>query len=116
VWVTVALQWAVVLLVAVIAWAVFGQPSARSAFAGGAAVALPNMLFALGLILRMRLRGGVSAAVLLGGELGKLALTIALLAVAVKFAQPQPVWLAVLAGVVLAVKAQWLALWVTREM
>ncbi len=88
VWVTVALQWAVVLLVAAATLAGFGATSAGSALAGGAAIALPNTLFAIGLMLR----------------------------VAVKFSLRQPVWPALLAGVVLAVKAQWLALWVTRKM
>lgn len=115
-WWTVALQWAVVLLVAVIAGAGFGQPSATSAFAGGAAVVLPNMLFALWLAVRMRLRGTLSMTALLGGEVVKLVLTITFLVLAVKFGLRQPVWLAILAGMVVAVKAQWLALWVTREM
>ncbi len=115
-WVTVALQWAVVLLVAAATLAGFGATSAGSALAGGAAIALPNTLFAIGLMLRMQLKGGVAATALLGGELVKLMLTIALLLVAVKFSLRQPVWPALLAGVVLAVKAQWLALWVTRKM
>jgi F0F1-type ATP synthase assembly protein I len=99
-----------------IVWVGFDPLSAMSAFAGGTAVALPNTLFALSLVLRMKLRGSISAVTLLGGEVVKLVLTVTLLVLAAKFGLRQPVWLAMIGGVVLAVKAQWLALWVTRKM
>ena len=51
---------------------------------------------------------------MLGGELLKLGMTAALMLALVR-ANPGVMWLALIAGVVGALKAQWLALWVTRK-
>lgn len=110
----VALQWAVVVALAGAAWWVGGSSSARSLLAGGAAVALPNALLAGWLALRLWRGRGTGAAGMLGGELLKLALTVTLLVVAVRALHPVS-WLALIVGVIAAVKAQWLALWFTRN-
>lgn len=109
----VALQWAVVLALAGVAWMLGGTTSAMSLLGGGACVALPNALFAGWLTLRVR-AGGAGAVTMLGGELLKLALTVTLLVMLVK-ASPGVSWIALLVGVIGALKAQWLALWFTRN-
>jgi len=111
----VAVQWAVILFLSGIAWIGFGDVSAQSLLSGGAAVALPNALLALWLTLRLRRAGNVGMAAMLGGELLKLGMTIALLAVVVGALRPQIAWLGLIVGVVAALKAQWLAVWVTRN-
>ena len=111
----IALQWAVVLLLAGIAWVWFGVRSAQSLLLGGAAVALPNALLALWLTLRLYRTGAVGMVSMLAGELLKLGVTIALLVIVVGALKPQVVWLALIIGVVAALKAQWLAVWFTRN-
>ena len=112
---TVALQWAVVLLLAGVAWVAFGAGSAKSLVLGGVAVALPNALLALWLTARLYRVGSVGFVSMLAGELLKLGMTIALLAVVVVALKPQLAWLALIVGVVAALKAQWLAVWFTRN-
>lgn len=111
----VALQWAVVLLLAGIAWVWFGVRDAQSLLLGGAAVALPNALLALWLTLRLHRTGTVGMTSMLAGELLKLGVTIALLVIVVGALKPQVAWLALIIGVVAALKAQWLAVWFTRN-
>jgi ATP synthase protein I len=110
----VALQWAVILALAGVAWLWGGKTSAMSLLSGGASVALPNALLAVWLTLRMRRPGGAGVAALFGGELLKLALTITLLVIVVR-GSPDVSWLALIIGVIGALKAQWLALWFTRN-
>ena len=111
----IAMQWAFVTIFAVAAWLLGGESVARSLFCGGAAVALPNAVLALWLTLRLRSKGAVGAAGMMGGELLKLIFTLgAILLVAVRL-KPELSWLAMLTGVVVALKAQWVALWVTRR-
>lgn len=111
----IALQWALVMIFAGAAWLIFGNSAALSLFSGGAAVALPNAVLALWLTLRLRSKGAVGAAGMMSGELLKLSFTLAgIVLVAVKL-KPELSWLAMLTGVVVALKAQWLALWVTRR-
>lgn len=112
---TVALQWAVILGLAGVAWVWSGEGGARSLFLGGATVALPNTVLALWLTLRVHqgVTSGVVAVMM--GELLKLGATIALLvAVAVRL-KADVSWLALIIGVIAALKAQWLALWFTRR-
>lgn len=109
----VALQWAVVLGVAAVAW-LWGGTRAMSALGGGASVALPNTMLAGWLTLRVYRAGGAGAATMLAGELAKLGMTVALLVLMVK-ASGAVSWLALIAGVIGALKAQWLALWFTRN-
>lgn len=110
-----ALQWAVILSFAVIAWIGFGTAAGQSLLLGGTAVAVPNALLALWLTLRRLRTGTIGAAAMMGGELLKIVLTIALLVICVKALAPQVAWLAMVVGVVAALKAQWLAVWFTRN-
>jgi ATP synthase protein I len=110
----IALQWTVILALAGVAW-LWGAVAARSLLAGGAAVALPNALLAAWLTLRLYRTGAVGMASMLAGELAKLGTTIALLVIAVGALKPEISWLALLVGVVAALKAQWLAVWFTRN-
>jgi len=111
----VALQWAVVLLLAGIAWGWVGIRGAQSLLLGGAAVALPNALLALWLTVRLYRTGTVGMTSMLAGELLKLGMTIALLVIVVGALKSQVAWLALIIGVVAALKAQWLAVWFTRN-
>ena len=111
----IALQWAVILALAAVAWLWKGNVGAVSLFLGGASVALPNSVLAAWLTIRVQRFGGAGIAALLGGELFKLGMTIALL-VAVVRGNPGISWLALIIGLVAALKAQWLALWFTRRM
>ena len=111
----VGLQWAIVLTLAAVAWWVAGANSAISLLGGGVAVALPNTLLALSLWLRVRLIGSLSAATFLFGEIVKIVLTMALLILIAIKLSPSVVWLALIIGVIGALKAQWLVLWVTRR-
>ncbi|MGH8528321.1 MAG: ATP synthase subunit I [Nevskiales bacterium] len=111
---TVALQWGVILSLGAVAWLWRGQTSGLSLLGGGAAVALPNALFALWLTLRMRQAGAGAAAVLVG-EIFKLGMTIGLLLAVIVHLKPELSWLALMVGVIAALKAHWLALWVTRR-
>ncbi|MCG3143327.1 MAG: hypothetical protein HONDAALG_00668 [Gammaproteobacteria bacterium] len=112
---TIALQWAVILILAAAAWPLSGIAGAVSLVLGGAAVAFPNTLLALWLTIRVQRVGSLTTAALLFGELLKLGLTLALLALFVAKFRHTVVWLALIIGVVGALKAQWLALWVTRK-
>lgn len=111
----IALQWALVMIFAGAAWLIGGNSGALSLFAGGAAVALPNAVLALWLTLRLRSKGAVGAAGMMGGELLKLTFTLVAIALVAVRLKPELSWLAMLTGVVVALKAQWLALWVTRR-
>ena len=99
-----------------VAWWLGGAKSAISLLAGGAAVALPNTLLALSLWLRVWLAGSLSAATFLFGEIVKIALTMALLILAAIKLSSSLVWLALIIGVIGALKAQWLGLWITRKL
>jgi ATP synthase protein I len=111
----VALQWAVILGLSLVAWFGFGRLAGLSLLFGGGAVALPNALLALWLTVRLLRAGPVGVVGMLGGELLKLGLTIVLLAVGVSAYRAQIAWIALIVGVVAALKAQWLALWFTRN-
>jgi F0F1-type ATP synthase assembly protein I len=111
----IALQWGVIGVLAGLAWVLGGEKAAGSLFLGGVGVALPNAVLALWLTLRLRQAGTLGVIAMLVGELLKLGLTLALLVcIVVKF-KSDLVWLALIAGVVGALKAQWLALWFTRR-
>jgi ATP synthase protein I len=112
--VALALQWSVILVSSGIAW-FFGDRAAQSLLLGGAAVAVPNALLAAWLTLRLYRRGPVGAAGMLGGELLKLGATIALLVIVVRTLGADVAWMALIVGVVAALKAQWLAVWFTRN-
>ena len=111
----VALQWLVILALAVLAGVLGGWKAASSLFLGGAAVAVPNAILALWLTLRVHGKGTLSVIAMLGGELLKLGLTLALLVIVIVGLKKQAAWLALIVGVIAALKAQWLALWFTRR-
>ena len=109
-WVVVA-QVAAGLFVAGVAWVWTGRPEAgMSALYGALAVAIPAALFVRG-AMRGSQAGNQSAAMLrfFVWELIKLVLTIAFLAVA-PWVVSGLSWLALLAGVVVAMKMYWVAL------
>jgi len=110
----IALQWLTVLILTAAAWGVAGATGAVSLFGGGAAVALANTMLALWLTLRVAKAGALSAAAMLGGEMLKLGLTAALLVIIAVKLKPL-MWIALIVGVIAALKAQWLALWFTRK-
>ena len=105
----VLLQVAATLVVAVIAGILAGKHGAVSAALGGAAIVLPNSLFALRLFAESRKPGGASPAAFFIGEFMKVAATIALLAAAASLYRDMH-WLALIAGLVVALKANLLAL------
>jgi ATP synthase protein I len=99
-------QWGAALLAAAFcAW--FGMNAALSALAGGLAYAVPNSLFALTLMLKSRVQGANPVSFLLG-EGVKIILTVAILGL-INVLLPTVVWPAVIAGLILVVKAQLLA-------
>ena len=91
------------LIVAGIAWFWVGVHAALSAGLGGAAIAVPNLLFALSLWARTR-SGRASVGGFLVGEFIKVAVTLALLVI-VAGAYRELHWLALLAGLFVALKA-----------
>jgi ATP synthase protein I len=105
-WRIVAGQVAVGLLGGAIAAVVFGKPVGWSLLYGAMAVAVPAGVYARALA-RARARGRHGAGVL-GWELIKIALSVALLLAAPK-AVPDLSWAALLAGVILATKMYWVA-------
>ncbi|MDP2133381.1 MAG: ATP synthase subunit I [Sulfuritalea sp.] len=90
-------------LVAALAWFFAGEHAAVSAGLGGAAVVVPNLLFALSLWAAAR-SGRASVARFFVGELIKVAATLALLVI-VAGAYRDLHWLALLAGLIVALKA-----------
>ncbi|MCF8151844.1 MAG: ATP synthase subunit I [Sulfuritalea sp.] len=91
------------ILVAGLAWFFAGQHGAVSAGLGGTVVVIPNLLFALNLWAAAR-SGKASAARFLVGEFIKVAATLALLVI-VAGAYRDLNWLALLAGLLVALKA-----------
>ncbi|MCF8199385.1 MAG: ATP synthase subunit I [Sulfuritalea sp.] len=94
--------------VAGLAWIWAGKHGAISAGLGGAAVVIPNLLFALSLWAAAR-SGRASAAGFLVGEFIKVAATLALLVI-VAGAYRDLHWLALLAGLLVALKANLLVI------
>jgi len=90
-------------LVSGLAWFFAGQHAAVSAGLGGAAVVVPNLFFALSLWAAAR-SGRASVARFFVGELIKVAATLALLVI-VAGAYRDLHWLALLAGLIVALKA-----------
>lgn len=106
----VLLQVVVTIVAAIAAGVVWGGRGAISAAAGGGMCVIPNLLFALRLgSLRFRTARSYSLNFLLG-ELVKLILTFALLAVVVKIYADLH-WPSMLIGLVLASQAMFLAFW-----
>ena len=111
-WVVLAGQAGVGILVAVLAWVMTGQARMGwSAGYGALAVVIPAALFARGLSRQKSAMHGNAALVgFFIWEMVKIALTVAML-----FAAPRLVeglnWLALLAGFVVTMKVYWVAMW-----
>lgn len=94
--VAILVQSVALLLVALIAWLGWGAVHAMSLAAGGAAVVVPNTLFAAGLKLAGRRH---AVATMFGGEFLKVVLSIGGLWAAVKWVKPLS-WGGLIAGLV----------------
>ncbi|MEW5890587.1 MAG: ATP synthase subunit I [Pseudomonadota bacterium] len=104
----VILQIGATLVTAAIAGLLAGPHGAVSAALGGAACFLPNLLFALRLSAASKKPGGAPPAAFFVGEFIKIAATIVLLAMAAILYRDLQ-WLALLAGLIVALKANLLA-------
>ncbi|MSR15275.1 MAG: ATP synthase subunit I [Gammaproteobacteria bacterium] len=113
--ITIALQWASLLTVTVPASLIAGSNGAWSGFLGGVAIALPNAGLAAFLWLKARHVRVLSKASLMLGELVKLLCTLVALYLAARWLGAHAVWPALISGVICALKAQWLAVWFTRN-
>jgi ATP synthase protein I len=97
-------------VVALLAWVIGGLDAAWSALAGSAAYVVPNFLFALRLFLATFRPGGSSAIVFLAGEFLKVGASVGLLWLLAHVGGERVVWLAVIAGLVAALKGYMLVL------
>ncbi len=112
--ITIGLQSGVIVLASLLALLV-GPNCARSLGAGGAAVVVPNAALAGYLWLRASQVRVFSAATFLVGEMSKLACTGVALYMVARWLGTTMVWPALVLGVILALKGQWLAVWFTRN-
>jgi len=106
----IIIQVAVSVVVAVLAYAVSGSAAGGSALVGAAAYVIPNALFAFRLILSVHKPGGANPATFFFGEFLKIAIAAVFIVAAAKFGREWLVWPAFLAGLVCALKSQWLVL------
>ena len=111
VWRVVAAQLLVGLLVALASWGVSGKTSVGvSAGYGALAVVIPAALFARGLTRRMNsLHAGAAVLGFFVWEVVKIALTVAMLALATRVIDELS-WPAMLVGLVVTMKVYWVAL------
>lgn len=107
---TVAIQFFASLAVALLAFVVSGSAAGVSAAVGAMAYIIPNALFAFKLVLSVNKPGGVSPTTFFLGEFLKIAIAALLLVGAASLGREFLVWPAFLAGLVCALKSQWLAL------
>ena len=96
-------------------WLMAGKSHAVSCLLGALAVVLPNLLVGGLLWLRVTVSGRVGMGALLVGEGAKLLLVFSGLSGAVRFMESGLAWPAFIIGILVALKAQWLALWCTRD-
>lgn len=109
IWWIVLAQVLVGLMAVLVAWLVSSRVEVVFSVAYGVlAVVLPSLVFARGLARRSGSAGGAMAG-LFGWELVKILLTVAMLAAAPRVV-PGVSWLALLAGMVVTMKAYWVAL------
>jgi len=106
----VMVQGAFALLAALVCWVGFGWQAGASALAGGLAYYLPNLLFALRLMLGLAAARPLSPFGFLLGELGKVGAAVALLALLGYTYKAWLVWPAVLFGLVCVLKGYVLVL------
>lgn len=97
-------------VVALLAWLIAGQSAALSALAGSAAYFVPNLLFALRLLVATLSSKGSNPAVFLLGEMLKVGAVVGLLWLIADLGGDRVQWLAVLAGLVAVLKGYLLML------
>ena len=112
--ITVGLQWGIVFTCSAFGWLI-DVDTARSLLVGGAAVALPNTVLAGYLWLKARQVRALSAATFLAGEMLKLVGILMALFLAARWMGANMVWPALVIGVIVALKGQWVAVWFTRN-
>jgi hypothetical protein len=112
---TLALQFGLTALIASLAFVWSGGREALAALWGGAAIAVPNAAVAVVLWFKASRLGVLGVFHLLLAEGLKLAYIGLALFFAARYLGNGPGWLGLLAGVIGAVKAQWLAMWFTRK-
>lgn len=96
--------------------AMLGGNAALSLLCGGAAVVVPNLLLAAWLMPRLQSAdSGGNAVALMVAEGVKLMGTTGLLLAAVVTMKAALVWPAFLGGIITALLANWVSLWVTRR-
>ena len=111
VWRVIAAQALMGVLAALAAWALTGRQSAAwSAGYGALAVVIPAALFARGVMRQKNVSNpGVAMLGFFGWELVKIVLTVAMLVAAPRLIGGLS-WLALIAGLILAMKTYWIAL------
>jgi ATP synthase protein I len=111
-WRVVAVQAALGIVIAMLAWLVTGKPAVGwSALYGAAAVVVPGALMARGMTSRLSsMSPGVSAVSFMSWELVKIGVSVAMLMLAPRLVQPLS-WPALLVALVLCIKVYWLALY-----
>lgn len=97
-------------VVALLAWFVGGVDAGLSALAGAGTYFVPNVLFALRLFLATFRPGGSSALFFIVGEFLKVGATVGLLWLLAHVGGERVVWLAVIAGLIAALKGYMLVL------
>lgn len=112
--VAVGLQICVVLTLAAIAWPVFSAEHAVSLLAGGFAATGPNALFAFRLSLNKGRAPEHYPVVFFLGEFAKIGLTVAILALLVRWPDAWQ-WPALMTGLIVALKAPLFALWMLGD-
>ncbi len=103
-------QVATAVFVALLAWLIGGFDAGWSALAGSAAYFVPNFLFALRLFLATFRPGGSSPFIFLVGEFLKVGAAVGLLWLLAHVGGERVVWLAVIAGLIAALKGYMLVL------
>ena len=106
----IIIQVFVSVLIALLAWGVSGSAAAGSALAGALACVIPNALFAFRLMLSVHKPGGANPATFLIGEFLKIAVAAMLIVLAAKVCREWLVWPAFIAGLIGALKSQWIAI------
>ena len=115
-WRLIAGQAAVGVLLALTVWVVTGKSAVAVSVAYGAlAVVIPAALFARGLMSQFSSMNAITAGFgFFVWEMLKIAVTIALIAVAPKLVEGLD-WLAMLIGLIVTMKAVWLVLWLSGK-
>ncbi|QEI08992.1 ATP synthase subunit I [Pigmentiphaga aceris] len=107
---SVAVQWTVCVVVALIALLIGGVNAGLSGLLGAACVTLPNSLLAFKLLMNSLRPDGGSSTTVLVGEFVKIGAVVLLLVLVVKLGGALIVWPALLAGLIAALKSYWVML------